>query len=272
MTGTDGASRGVLYPERLPEFHRFSPPEPLEPLIRWIWIPEWSLPHGTVSRQEVLPFPACNLVVEPNGVTLVGPPTRRSERELRGTGWAVGALLRPAAVPALCPDPAAIRDLSTPLDAPLLHTEIVAAMTDHRAPAERRVRATELLSDWLLAHVPRPNAEAELANRLAEQLADPTVTRVDQLAAQLHSSTRTLQRVATKHFGLSLHSMIRRRRIQEAAAALRGDAAPRGHSPTGIAELAHELGYTDHAHFSTEFKAVLGLTPSEYRTRFSNSP
>ncbi len=272
MTGTDGASRGVLYPERLPEFHRLSPPEPLEPLVRWIWIPEWSLLPGAVSRQEVLPFPACNLVVEPDGVTFVGPPTRRSERELRGTGWAVGALLRPAALPALCSDPASIRDLSSPVEAPLLHAEVVAAMTERRAPTERRARATELLSAWLLARVPPLDAEAELANDLAELLADPAVTRVDQLAARLHSSTRTLQRIATKYFGLSLHSMIRRRRIQEAAAALRGDAAPRGHAGTRIAELAHELGYTDHAHFSTDFKAVLGLTPSEYRAHFSSSP
>ncbi|WP_125098563.1 helix-turn-helix transcriptional regulator [Leucobacter chromiireducens] len=267
MAEAQGTNRGVLYPHRLPEFHRIAPTAELAPLVRWLWIPEWAFPPGVVSRQEVLPFPACNLVVEPDGVTLVGPPTTRSERELRGAGWAVGALLRPAAVPALCPDPASIRDTSIVVDAAELHAAVHAAMAAERPPAQRRAAAAELLSAWLLARVPQPDAEAELANRLAELLADPAVTRVDQLAAQLHASTRTLQRIAARYFGLSLHRMIQRRRIQEAAASLRGDEAGSGHPGIRIAELAHALGYTDHAHFSTDFKAVLGLTPSDYRAR-----
>ena len=268
------ADRGVLYPSRLPEFHRLDPPARLAPLVRWFWIPEWSLAPGAVSRQEVLPFPACNLVVEPEGVSLVGPPTRRSERDLRGRGWAVGALLRPAAVPALCAEPAALQDLSAPVAAEALHARVAAAMStrdDSAAPGgAHRTRAAAALAAWLTEHVPEPDAEGRLANRLAELLFDPGITRVDQLAVPLHASTRTLQRVATKHFGLSIGSMIRRRRLQEAAARLRGadGAADAPQSPPGLAALAHELGYTDHAHFSTEFKAVLGLTPSAYRAQF----
>jgi len=64
--------RGILYPRRLPTFHREPAPTGLEDLIRWLWIPRWSLPEGIVSRQEILPFPASNLVVEPDGVILAG--------------------------------------------------------------------------------------------------------------------------------------------------------------------------------------------------------
>ena len=95
----DEQHRGILYPQRLPEFHRISPAPALADAVRWFWIPEWDLTDGTESRQEVLPFPACNVVVEPDGVTAVGPTTRAAERVLTGTGWAVGALLQPAAVP-----------------------------------------------------------------------------------------------------------------------------------------------------------------------------
>ena len=70
--------------------------------VRWIWIPRWNLPAGQRDRQEVLPFPACNLVVEPDGIALYGPTTSISYRELEGRGWAVGALLRPAGAGALC--------------------------------------------------------------------------------------------------------------------------------------------------------------------------
>ena len=50
--------------------------------VRWIWIPRWNLPAGQRDRQEVLPFPACNLVVEPDGIALYGPTTSISYREL----------------------------------------------------------------------------------------------------------------------------------------------------------------------------------------------
>ncbi|MBL3699101.1 helix-turn-helix domain-containing protein [Leucobacter luti] len=252
--------RGVLYPGRLPEFHRIAPPPELARAVRWFWIPEWDLPPGTTSRQEVLAFPACNLVVEPDGVTLVGPPTRRSERVLRGSGWAVGALLLPAAVPSLAPEPARLRDAVAPLDEPALLARVAAAMRHPTAAgAERRAGAVAAVGAWLGARVPEPDADGQLANELAAALADPAVTRVDQLAPRLHASTRTLQRTATRCFGLSLHAMIRRRRLQEGAERLREQ------PELGIAALAAELGYADHAHFSTDFAALLGVTPSEYR-------
>src|SRR5699024_5735892 len=96
--------RGVLHPERLPTFRREPAPDDLSDRIRWFWIPRWNVEPGRTSRQELLPFPASNLVVEGGVVTLSGPTTGRSHRDLRGRGWAVGALLRPAGIAALHPD------------------------------------------------------------------------------------------------------------------------------------------------------------------------
>ena len=286
--------RGILYPDRLPEFHRVAPPAGLEHAVRWFWIPEWDLPAGEVSRQEVLPFPACNLVVDPAGTSLVGPSTRRSERVLDGSGWAVGALLRPAAAPALIaafdpsieppdgipdrtrdeaaassaspvrPGVSLLRDAAAPITAPELHAEVVAAMSDRAEPGEvRRTRAVAACSSWLLERIPEParGSEGALANALEEALADPGITRTDQLPPRLHVSARTLQRLAERCFGVSLHAMIRRRRLQEAAERIREDPA------LGLAALAGELGYADHAHFTSDFRALLGVTPSEYRVR-----
>ncbi len=289
----DQQRRGVLYPGRLPEFHRIAPPADLEHAVRWFWIPEWSLPGGVESRQELLPFPACNLVVEPGGVTVTGPPTRRSERVLSGSGWAVGALLRAAAAPSFIDDLAALRDSAVRIDAPELLDEVVAAMGDastgsatastgsatastgsaaSRAPAQvRRERAVAAFSRWLRARVPQlgdgeSSRELELVGELERLLADPAVTRVDQLPPLLHIAPRTLQRLAERHFGLSPHSMIRRRRLQEAAERLREDPS------LGIGVLASELGYADHAHFTRDFGSLLGVTPSEYRERAIPSP
>ncbi|WP_334122512.1 DUF6597 domain-containing transcriptional factor [Glutamicibacter sp.] len=91
--------RGVLYPSKLPEFQRIAPPEHLQQQVSWYWISRWDIAPGRVSRQQLLPFPLMNLVVQPMGVTISGASSGVSYRDLCDTGWAVAALLRPAAAP-----------------------------------------------------------------------------------------------------------------------------------------------------------------------------
>ena len=261
--------RGMLYPTRLPSFHRLPPPGRLADRVRWFWIPEWNLPPGRVSRQELLPFPALNLVVQADGVTLSGPATRRSFRDLSGSGWAVGLLLRPAAVPSFTGDPGALRDAEIPFPAPELLAAVQEAMVSGPEPgdskddadgARRRARAVASAGAWLESRLPSPTGEALLANRLEEMIqSNPGLTRVDQLASGLGVSTRTLQRLARRYVGLSPLAMIRRYRLQEAAERLRTEPG------VTIADVAAELGYADHAHLASVFQDVLGFTPSGYR-------
>ena len=256
----DGDWRGVLYPARLPTLHRVAPPEPVAVWVRWFWIPQWHLAPGRVSRQEIIAFPACNLAVEPDLVGLAGPSTRRSFRDLTGRGWAVGALLRPAAVPHLVEDPAAIRDAYLTLDLPDLHAAVTTAMTSDHEGGLRRSRAVDAFAQWLHDTMPTPDAEALAANAMADLIdADPTVLQVEQVAAMLGVSVRTLQRLARHYVGLPPAAMIRRRRLQEAAERLRRE------PDIDIAAVAHDLGYADHAHLTTDFRNVLNFTPSAYR-------
>ena len=256
--------RGPLYPARLPSFHRIPAPARLAEKVRWFWIPEWDLEPGRTSRQEVLPFPALNLVVEPDGVRLYGPATRRSNRDLTGRGWAFGLLLRPAAVPFLTPDPGVLKDADVPVDLPELRNPVSRAMAageqDDGDGGKHRTEAVAAASDWLEATVPEPAPEGLLVNRLEELIeSNPSLTRVDQAAALLGVSVRTLQRLTRRHVGLPPLAMIRRYRLQEAAQRLRTD------PNLGIADVAAELGYADHAHLTDVFREVLGYTPSGYR-------
>ncbi|MFV2088713.1 helix-turn-helix domain-containing protein [Micromonospora sp. LOL_021] len=242
------------------------PPEQVASLVRWFWIPEWQIASGRTSRQQILSFPACNLVVGPDGVELAGPTTRVSYRDLTGTGWAVGALLRPAAVPHFTSDPAALRDASRLFDLSDLRRPVVEAMTSVGDASQRHAGAVEAFADWLNATVGPPGPEALLANTLAELVdTDHAVLRVEDVAARLHVSTRTVQRLARRHVGLPPLTMIRRRRLQEAAQLLRTDPA------TDLAGLAARLGYADQAHLATEFRTVLGFTPSAYRRGTSDA-
>lgn len=249
-------SRGPLFPERLPEFHRLPPADGVQQLVRWFWISQWDLPDGEVSRQQLIAYPALNLVVESGLVGLSGPTTRTSHRDLSGRGWAVGALLRPAAVAAFTAAPITLRDRYEVLAEPGLHAAVAAAL-DH-TDAGRRA-AADALGEWLARRVGAPEADALLAGRLVELAETPGLDRVGDLASALSVSERTLQRLAARYVGLSPAALLRRRRLQEAAERIR--TAPE----LDLATLAAELGYADQAHLTNDFVRVLGLTPGSYR-------
>lgn len=261
------ATRGILYPARLPAFHRLpAPPEAAE-LVAWFWIPEWELDPGRSSRQEVVAYPALNLVVQLESdavgrgraaAVLSGATTRATHRDLSGRGWAVGALLRPAAALALASDPAGLVDADLPMDEPALVAAVGAAMATGEG---RRERAVAAFSRHLVARVGAVDAAARDANAMADLImGDSSVRSPAQAAARLSVSVRTLQRRAHRSVGLSPAVMIRRRRLQEAAQRVRDDPG------ADLATIAAEYGYADHAHLSNEFRAVLGFAPSRYRS------
>ncbi|MDJ0363457.1 helix-turn-helix domain-containing protein [Rhodococcus sp. H29-C3] len=261
-----GRGRGVLYPARLPTFRRVSSPPAVADLVRWFWIPEWDLPDGRASRQHLIAFPALNLVVErgdlapPDMVGLSGPTTRASYRDLTGRGWAVGALLRPAAVPLFTKDPLALVDQYLALALPELRNPVVKAMCGQGPAQQRHSRSVDAFTTWLADRGPAPDEEALLANRLADVIdLDREVLRVQDAAVQVGVSVRTVQRLARRYLGVSVGALIRRRRLQEAAERLRFDAT------LDIATLAAELDYSDHAHLTRDFRTTLGITPSRYR-------
>lgn len=261
MHVTEDDGRGVLYPTRLPSFHREAAPPELAGLVRWFWIPEWRLAPGRTSRQEVLAFPASNLTVESAGITLSGPTTRRSHRDLHGRGWGVGALLRPAAFGSLRVDPRSLRDRELGYHAPDLHREVTAAMSaPDDGSGERRRWAMGAYCTWIAEHLDPPDADGALANALEEVIAaDRSVTRVEQVAGHLGLSVRAVQRLARRYVGVTPLAMIRRYRLQEAAQRVRDD-------PTvAIGQLASDLGYADQAHLCADFRVVLGFAPSSYR-------
>lgn len=258
--------RGVLYPARLPTFDRFPAPRQVDLLVRWIWIPRWDLEPGVTSRQRLLPFPASNLVVQTDGVTLSGPATGASHRDLTGRGWAVGALLRPAAVPSLGLEPAAIRDDEVPFSAPGLHAAVVDAMAspDPRTGDEEAVRA---VAGWVATHLGEPDEAGLVADEMERLIAtDRRIIRVEQVADRLGYSMRAVQRLAQRYFGLPPLAVIRRYRLQEAAQRLRTEPG------LTIARVAADLGYADHAHLSTDFRRVLGITARDYRADGSGAP
>jgi AraC-like DNA-binding protein len=255
---TSAGSRGQLNPAATPPVLRLPPPQEVADLVRWLWIPEWELPPGVSHRALVLAYPACNLVVEPDGVFVYGPSTRISHRDLSGSGWAVGLLLRPAATPLLTEDVRDLLDDRAEVEAADLATAVAAAMTA-RLP-DRHETVVALTAGWLqqrrLARWPAGGlpADAGAANLLQEATeAEQAPRGPEELAATLGVSVRSVQRVARRYVGVTPAAMLRRRRLQ--------DAVHRVQEGTPLAVVAAELGYADQSHLTRDFREVLGFTP-----------
>lgn len=242
--------RGHLTPQTL-RLLRCPVSEAVADRVRWAWVPRWSLPDGQPLTQQVIEFPGGNLVVEPHVTRFHPPEPAMSRRELTGDGWAVGLLLQPACGAALRRAP----DLA---DEMAVVSEQIRACMSADADDSVAGSAAGLLVDWAERHLPAPDADGRLLNTIVGRVeTDPAILTSSQLAAAAGIGQRRLQRLVAHTLGYSPMWLIRRRRLQDAAARIRAG------EPS--ADLAAALGYADQAHFQRDFKTVTGQTPGAYR-------
>lgn len=86
---------------------------------------------------------------------------------------------------------------------------------------------------------------------------DETVT-VDTLAKEVNLSTAYCGELFMKYEGVTIHEFINNLRINRAKDLLAED-------QMSISEIASASGYSDVFYFSKKFKALTGMSPSEYR-------
>lgn len=251
--------RGILRTPRDGAFSvaRFPALPALEPYVAWAWVVAWDRRGLPPHRQATLAHPSAHLVVEDGGVWLYGPPRRRFETVLAGRGRTVAVRFRPGGARPLLDGPvAAIADRRVPAPAGLDADAVVAAV-EREADAEAAAGALQRALAPLLPA--RPDPAIALADRAVALLAeDRSLVRVRQLAERLGMSTRSLQRLFAEWVGVGAAWVVRRQRVQEAAAhALSGERVD-------WARLAAELGYVDQAHLVREFTAAVGVSPARY--------
>lgn len=256
--------RGILHSPDVTDgvvtHERVLPPDELAPVVAHFWSVTWRL--ASPKAVATLPHPTAHFVFEASGgverAELTGVPSRRFERTLAGEGWVFGVKLRPASLGAFVDASArTFTDRVVPL------AEVFGAIADRwtraifAAPSgEARIAALAPL----LARAAKPlSEEAARLRDLVERIAsEPSIVRVEQVAALAHQTPRTLQRRFLAAVGVSPKWVIRRYRLHEAAERLRAVAPP------SLATLAAELGYADQAHFSRDFAAAVGQTPTRF--------
>lgn len=237
---------------------RRDPSPALAPFVERYWIVRWDLRDAAPYAQETLPYPCVNLVFGMHRPGVFGVPTERFVARLDGAGWVVGVKLRPGGFRPFWPDEiASLTDRELSLAAAFGDRGVAIDRAVHDAPDDdtRVARIETFLAGFSAAPDPRID---DVARAVELALADPALARVDELAARAEIPVRTLERLFRAYVGVSPKWVIRRFRVQEAAARAATGAA------LDWAALAHELGYFDQAHFIRDFKAQVGRTPAEY--------
>lgn len=245
-----------------PPIHRRAPSPDLTDLVIRYWIPVWSL--DAAQQQSTLQHPVCLIVVSNTYARFYGPTRGLSTVTLEGRGWAMGTMLTPATGRLLLRRP--VTDLvdqhidlaDVPgLDGRLLTEQVEAAMRPAPDDPGSHDVAIAAVESQLRPHSPIDDA-GHLINDVVAHLRDhPELARVADLASAFGLGERALHRLVVDRVGLSPKWLIQRRRLHDAVFALKLGEAP-------LAALAADLGYSDQAHFTQDFKRATGMTPGAY--------
>ena len=195
----------------------------------------------------IVPFPNVHLTFRDGVGEISGVTSGHTYKVLSGHASVFGVAFRPGCF------------------RPFLGTS-VATLTDRVVPADRVFAGAPPAPDaegverFLRARLPAPDPVAERMADAVELVAnEPGIARVDELAARLHTTVRTLQRLFGEYVGIGPKWVIRRYRLREVADRL---------TTTDLATIAAELGYADQAHLTRDFTAMFGEPPTHYRERY----
>ncbi len=238
--------------------YRDVPPAPeLAPFVAHHWVVSWDLRGREPHEQHVLPYPSVNMTFTAGRCRVAGVPRGRFTEVLQGAGRVYGVRFRPGGFrPFLGASVSSITDRFVAVDAVFGAAGGELAKMILTADDDGAVAAAE---HFLLARLPDTDPGTAAVTAMVERAAsDAAITRADQLAAACDVGLRRLQRLFAEHVGVGPKWVIRRYRLHEAAAR----AADGG--GLDLVRLAAELGYSDQAHLTRDFTAIIGVSPARY--------
>ena len=255
--------RGVLKtpvaePQRY-QHARFHPSLDLEPYVEHYWSVQWDLRGLGPEHAETLPHPSVHMIFERNvGARIAGVARGKFSRILEGEGGVIAAKFKPGgfyplvgvSVSTFTGRVVSLRDVFG-ADGVAVERAVLAQNTDASriATVEAFLRGRRPEPDALVSRI------AEIVYAVAE---DRTIVKVEDLVDRSGMNKRTLQRMFAKYVGVSPKWVIQRYRLHEAAEKLASNES------ISQSALALELGYSDQAHFTRDFKTVVGTSPAAY--------
>ena len=152
-------------------------------------------------------------------------------------------------------------DLGTPATCFRAAAVLVQWIETGRPPRPRQqcVRGTRIVTRTSTdRHAVEDPLIAQALDYINEHLVD--VLTVDEIARNLATSRRTLERRFSSQFGYSIYEAVLRERLDRARDYITG-------SDTPLKEIAASCGFTDGRHLSVLFRRKLGFSPGDLRNR-----
>ena len=260
-TVTDRA-KGVVAPAlagKMFRLGRYLPPPDLAPFLDHYWIVEWDLQGRPPYTQRTLPYPCVHVVFDRARTGIWGLTTGSFDYELKDAGKVCGLRFRAGAFRGLLGRP-----LHTITDQVLALGDVFpwdeAAAQDAVLDTPDDAAMIEAAGALLRTVLPAPDPQVDrIAAILRAVESTPGLTQVEALAATARISVRSLQQLFSEYVGVSPKWVIRRFRLHEAA-----DRLAQG-ADVDLAALAQGLGYFDQAHFTSDFRRLVGKSPGRYR-------
>jgi AraC-like DNA-binding protein len=133
------------------------------------------------------------------------------------------------------------------------------------APIQRKVEEEDAdldaiaawINDYLMGQIDRPLRQEELILACHEAVRDPDVASVAELGERLGLGARSLERLCARHFGFPPKLLLRRQRFLRSLAEFMLNSRSSW-------SAALDAQYYDQAQFVKDFRAFMGMTPSEY--------
>lgn len=260
-------TKGILKPhDAMQNFaiKRYTPASSLQGVIQHYWIVRWDLPHGQIYESKTLAYPAVNIVVSDVGAHVGGPTLNTFSYDLTGSGVIYGVLFTPAGFSAFFGS-----SLKTLVDTRVAVNSIAAlrGMNLFHIYQMADKEALGYLNTVFEKVSPQLSERAVWINQIFETIrSDRSLTKVAALCLRFNVSERMLQQWFRRYVGVSPKWAIMRYRMQDAADLLYVD-------PTRqLTDIALDLGYVDQAHFSRDFKRIVGVSPVAYRQSQQKHP
>ena len=238
---------------------RYLPPAELAPFLDHFWLVEWDLRGQPPFVQRTMPYPCVHVVFDARRPGIFGVTTGAFECELAEAGKVCGLRFRAGAFRAFLGRAAhTITDQVLPMSAVFPWDDDAALRAVLAGADDAAMVATA--GSLLRGVLPPPDPHVEQIAAIVRKVeSTPGLTQVEALAADAGMSVRSLQQLFSEYVGVSPKWVIRRFRVHEAADRLAsGD-------DVDLAELALVLGYFDQAHFSSDFRKLVGQSPARYR-------
>jgi AraC-like DNA-binding protein len=245
-------------------YREWAPHASLRGHMRCLWINDLS--ESRTESLQVVPDGCVDIVLTGETLCIAGPDTRPTLARMPRGAIIVGARFHPGAASAWLGQPLSeIANVRVPLAE--FWRDDATRFLDQAATVCSAKQLADDLEAFLVGKLPAiapADQRVAFLRRAAGDNCTPAGLRLDQLAAHVGLSERTLRRRCVDAFGYGFKTLDRVLRFQRFFRLASRPEIHENDENHNLADIAARAGYADQAHMTREVRRMSGRTASEF--------